>query len=161
MPSLIVGSTPRGDDYFGQDDLIHTLWSRLVHDNVLLVAPRRFGKTGAMYRLLDDPHESFRPLYINVEHIMSAADFMVEFLATLLRHRHFSRYLDTLWESIKGMGHTVRDNTSSIDLGGLSLAVPPLPSFNITDPALRSIIPGRRARQPKPFWGSYPGQVVR
>ena len=28
MPSLIVGSTPRGDDYFGQDDLIHTLWSR-------------------------------------------------------------------------------------------------------------------------------------
>ena len=44
MPSLIVGSTPRGDDYFGQDDLIHTLWSRLLHDNVLLVAPRRFGK---------------------------------------------------------------------------------------------------------------------
>lgn len=123
MPSLIVGSTPRGDDYFGQDDLIHTLWSRLVHDNVLLVAPRRFGKTGAMYRLLDDPHESFRPLYINVEHIMSAADFMVEFLATLLRHRHFSRYLDSLWESIKGMGHTVRDNTSSIDLGGLKVAL--------------------------------------
>ncbi len=121
MPELIVGSPPRGEDYFGQDDLIETLWSRLTHDNVLLVAPRRFGKTGAMYRLLDSPRDDFRPLYINVEHIMSAADCMVEVLATLLRHRHFSRLVDVLWEGTKGFGKSFRDVMSSVDLGGLKV----------------------------------------
>ncbi|MFQ5865655.1 MAG: hypothetical protein ACE5IW_10535 [bacterium] len=48
MPELIVGSPPRGEDYFGQDELIDSIWAQLKHDNVLLVAPRRFGKTGAI-----------------------------------------------------------------------------------------------------------------
>ena len=45
MPDLVVGSVPRGEDYFGQEALIENLWVRLKNDNVLLVAPRRFGKT--------------------------------------------------------------------------------------------------------------------
>jgi len=67
MPDIIVGSVPRGEDYFGQEALIEGLWSRLFHDNILLEAPRRFGKTGAMYRLLDEPRPPFKPLYMDVE----------------------------------------------------------------------------------------------
>ena len=76
MLELVVGSTPRGEDYFGREDLIEALWARLRKDNVLLAAPRRFGKTGAMYRLLDAPRAPFRPLYVNVEDITTTSDFM-------------------------------------------------------------------------------------
>ncbi len=121
MLELVVGGTPRGEDYFGREDLVETLWSRLRKDNVLLAAPRRFGKTGAMYRLLDAPREPFRPLYINVEDITTAADFMVELLAALLRDRHFSRVLRELWQGTKELGGFLRNLPASIDLGGLKI----------------------------------------
>jgi len=49
MPYPIIGNVPRGEDYFGQEQLIENLWNRLEKDNILLTAPRRFGKTAAMY----------------------------------------------------------------------------------------------------------------
>ncbi len=121
MLELVIGGTPRGEDYFGREDLIETLWSRLRKDNVLLAAPRRFGKTGAMYRLLDAPRAPFRPLYINVEDITTAADFMVELLAALLRDRHFRRVLRELWQGTKELGGLLRNLPASIDLGGLKI----------------------------------------
>lgn len=127
MPEVIVGSVPRGEDYFGREVLIENLWSRLAHDNILLEAPRRFGKTGAMYRLLDEPRESFQPLYMNVEHIMTAADFMVEFMALLLRDHRFSRVLNTLCEGTVELVHSLCDSLrnlpSSIDLGKLKVVL--------------------------------------
>ncbi len=121
MPDPVVGSIPRGEDYFGREDLIEILWSRLRKDNVLLAAPRRFGKTGAMYRLLDEPREPFRPIYINVEDTTTAAGFMVELLAALLRDRHFSRVLRDLWAGTRGFGAWLRNLPISIDLGGLKI----------------------------------------
>ncbi len=81
MPELVIGTPPRGEDFFGQENLIEKIWSHLEKDNVLLVAPRRFGKTGAMYRLLDYPRDEYIPIYINVEYTSSAADFMIELIA--------------------------------------------------------------------------------
>lgn len=121
MVQLVVGSVPRGEDYFGQEALIESLWSRLERDNVLLLAPRRFGKTAAMYRLLDAPQGAYRPVYLDVEHIGTAADFMVELLAALLRDRHFARVLDTLWERTKDFGDWLRGLPSSIDVGGVKV----------------------------------------
>jgi hypothetical protein len=123
MPELIVGSVPRRGDYFGREELIETLWSRLQHSNVLLVAPRRFGKTGAMYRLLDEPRETFRPLYIDVEHINSAANFMVELVALLLRDRHFHRVVEKLLEGTKELGAFVRDLPASVDIGAFKIKI--------------------------------------
>jgi hypothetical protein len=123
MPELVVGSVPRGEDYFGREILIESLWAKLERDNVLLVAPRRFGKTGAMCQLLDEPREPFRPLYINVEPIMSAADFMVELLAALLRDLHFARVVNALWKGTKGFGRFIRNLPSSIDMGEVKVEI--------------------------------------
>jgi len=117
----VVGGVPRGTDYFGREDLVQSLWQKLARDSILLVAPRRFGKTGAMCRLLDDPRPPFRPLYMDVEDIESAGDFMVELLATLLRDHHFARIGSTLWEEAKEFGRFLRDLPSSFDIGGLKV----------------------------------------
>jgi len=69
--NLVTGGVPRGQDYFGRESFIEQLWSRLRTDNVLLLAPRRYGKTGAMFQLLDNPRAPFRPIFINVEPIES------------------------------------------------------------------------------------------
>ncbi len=121
MPELIVGSPPRGEDYFGQNELIEDLWARLKKDNVLLVAPRRFGKTGAMYKLLDEPRKPFHPIYLDVEHIECAADFMVELIANLIRDKQFKRAVNALWKGTKGLGEFLRDLPASIELGGVKV----------------------------------------
>ncbi len=121
MPELIIGSPPRGEDYFGQNDLIENLWTKLKHDNVLLVAPRRFGKTGAMHKLLDEPRGTFQPFYIDVEPINNAANFMIELIAVLLRDSHIKKVMNDFWEGTKGFGHFIRDLPESIDVGGVKI----------------------------------------
>ncbi|RJP18477.1 MAG: hypothetical protein C4527_28945 [Candidatus Omnitrophota bacterium] len=104
MPELVVGSPPRGEDYFGQEDLIESIWSGLDKDNILIEAPRRFGKTGAMYQLLDYPREPYKPLFINVEDTQSADNFIIELLAILLKEHQFQHAIASLWEKTKGLG---------------------------------------------------------
>lgn len=123
MPNLIIGAVPRGADYFGREGFIESLWSKLEHDNLLLVAPRRFGKTGAMYRLLDEPRGPFRPIYLNVEHLGSANNFMVELLAALLRDRHFTRIVAGLWEETKDFARFLRDLPQEVQVGALKMAI--------------------------------------
>lgn len=88
---------------------------------MLLAAPRRFGKTGLMYRLLDEPLEPYRPIYVDVEDITSAGDFMVELLAALLRDRHFGRLLRDVRDGAKGFGRFLRNLPASVDVGGLKI----------------------------------------
>jgi hypothetical protein len=123
MTELVIGSTPRGEDYFGQEDLIEILWSRLKKGNVLLVAPRRFGKTAAMYMLLDFPRQPFIPIYIDVEYMNSAADFMVELVAKLIKQHHFLWVAKSIWEETREFGKFLRNLPSTIDFGGLKVEI--------------------------------------
>ena len=119
--NLVTGSVSRGADYFGRAELIDQLWTRLESDNLLLVAPRRYGKTGAMFQLLDAPRAPFQPLYIDVEHLESPADFMIELLAVLRHDNHFAQVVNALWEETKEFGRFLRGLASRIDLGSLKV----------------------------------------
>ncbi len=103
MPYPIIGNVPRGEDYFGQERLIESLWNRLEKDNILLTAPRRFGKTAAMYKLLDEPRPQFLPVYTDLEPIETAGDFMVELISKIYQKRQFKRIINRLWEGSKDM----------------------------------------------------------
>ena len=59
----VVGPPVRDDDLFGRDDFINLLWDKLHSTNVLLAAPRRFGKTSVMYHLLDHPREGCKIIH--------------------------------------------------------------------------------------------------
>ncbi len=74
-----------------------------------------------MYRLLDDPRPGFNPVYINVEPVLSAADFMVELLAALLRDRRFGRVLEFLRKETKEIGGFFRKLPEEIEVGSLKI----------------------------------------
>ncbi|GEM_PF-3281522 len=58
----LVGQIPEPDELYGRDDFIDHLWKLLEGNNVLLLAPRRFGKSGVMRHILLKPHADFLPL---------------------------------------------------------------------------------------------------
>ncbi len=50
----VVGSPVVGEDFFDREDDRTRLWERLDTDSVLLLAPRRVGKTSVLYRMQDE-----------------------------------------------------------------------------------------------------------
>jgi hypothetical protein len=123
MPNPIVGSVPRGEDYFGQETLIESIWNKLKTDNILLAAPRRFGKTAAMYKLYDEPRPGFVPVYTNLEHIAKASDFTVELISIIYQKHQFKRLIGKLWEGSKNIAAFFRSLPEDIDIGGFKVTI--------------------------------------
>lgn len=72
MVAVKVGSPVRGADFFDREHERRRLWQHVDTDHVLLLAPRRVGKTSLMLRLADDAApKGFVAAYVTVE---SAAD---------------------------------------------------------------------------------------
>ena len=44
----LVGQIPDPHELYGRDDFIEHLWRLIDGNNILLLAPRRFGKSGVM-----------------------------------------------------------------------------------------------------------------
>lgn len=45
-PGFIIGNIAKRDDFWNREDEINAIWKTLEKNNVLLKAPRRFGKSG-------------------------------------------------------------------------------------------------------------------
>jgi hypothetical protein len=76
MTRILVGNVPDVHELYGRDEFISGVWRTLEADNVLLLAPRRFGKTGVMRHLVKQPTDGFLPVYLDVEDVYEPADFV-------------------------------------------------------------------------------------
>jgi len=104
MVRNIVGSVPRGDDFYDREELVALAWERLEAGNVLLAGPRRFGKTSLMYRLIDNPRPGWKAVHIDAESIREPANFILALLDALMRDRHLRDFLvSALKKGFKGL----------------------------------------------------------
>jgi uncharacterized protein len=89
--NTIIGQVARGKDYFPRPDITDEIIGKLAAGgNVLLVAPRRVGKSSIMFNLLDNPPSKFIIIYYISESVNDAN----EFYRKLLHH---------IWEKIYGI----------------------------------------------------------
>jgi len=109
-PKSVVGSPPRGKDFWDREEEIREIWRALERDHVLLVAPRRFGKTGLMLHLMDHPEHGARVYYLDTEWIEGPADFIAEFTAELLKDKAIAR----LFEGAKNFFGGVLDRIKAV-----------------------------------------------
>ncbi|MBM4094542.1 MAG: hypothetical protein FJ276_34825 [Planctomycetes bacterium] len=82
----IVGNIPEPDQLYGRDELIANLWRQIRNNNVLLLAPRRFGKSGVMRHVLLRPSPGFLPVYLDLEDVDSPQEFVWRVTRELLSH---------------------------------------------------------------------------
>ncbi len=92
----IAGGVPEPHELVGRDHTISFIWDQLRGNNVLLVAPRRFGKTGVMGHLLKRPRQGYIPVYLEVEEYHDPERFAAALIASLLEQ-------DKLRKLIAGM----------------------------------------------------------
>ena len=75
MQDFTTGSPARSDDFFFREAYIEDIWDSLRKEHVLLLAPRRTGKTSVMLHLADHPRQDRTVVFRNIEELGSPAEF--------------------------------------------------------------------------------------
>lgn len=81
-----IGKVPRGKDYFARPDITDRLW-RIIEagEHVLLLAPRRFGKSGTLYFMEDKPKPGWDVRTWMLQNLDKPSDLISLILAELLK----------------------------------------------------------------------------
>jgi uncharacterized protein len=95
----IVGSVAEGGDFFDREREMDGFWSDLETDSILLLAPRRVGKTSVMKRMLSDAESRDRSaIFVDVSDCEDELAFVrrlyAEVLGTNLGDRLWSKVSD-------------------------------------------------------------------
>jgi hypothetical protein len=80
----LVGQIPDPDELYGRRDFIDYLWQQIRGNNILLLAPRRFGKSGVMRHVLLRPEPGYLPLSFELEDVDSPEEFVWRITRELL-----------------------------------------------------------------------------
>lgn len=121
MVSNIVGPVVRGQDLYGRDDFIKLLSDKLRVGSVLLAAPRRFGKTSVMYRLIDDPTWDYKVIHADLERMIEPAELITHLVEQLVKDTYLSKITNALSFVPKKAWSAVRENIEEVELVKLKL----------------------------------------
>jgi hypothetical protein len=72
----VVGNVPEPGELYGRSEFLRHLWRQIRGNNLMLLAPRRFGKTGIMRHVLEKPEEGYLPVLLDLEDVDSAREFV-------------------------------------------------------------------------------------
>lgn len=97
---ITIGSPVRGEELWDRENEIKCIWKALETSSVLLIAPRRFGKTSIMLHLLDHPRQGWQVFYLDAGWIARPEDFIAEIAWTILREKKLHRLLNKLKKSL-------------------------------------------------------------
>lgn len=74
--TTIIGQTARGEDFFPRPQITNEIWAKIdAGSNLLLVAPRRVGKSSILFNLLDQPRENRAVIYYTCESVNNENEF--------------------------------------------------------------------------------------
>ena len=109
----IIGQAVVGDDLYGRDYEIARIWERLEQgEHILMLAPRRVGKTSVMLELRHAPHENWDVLYVGVERGDSPADCVAAIMAALAAEPRYRSRIEAL-----PFSSAVRDLLARVSIG--------------------------------------------
>ena len=101
MVHLTVGSPVEGKDFYGRNELIKLIWDRLEKNNLLLAAPRRFGKTSIMLNLRDNSRRNWRVFLLDTEWIKDPSEFIAELAAELSKESKAREFFEKIWGKLR------------------------------------------------------------
>jgi len=114
-----VGKPVQGEDFFDRKREVEEIWSRLQTDDILLLAPRRVGKTSLMYRLREDAEKhGRRALYFSVADATTELAFARKLLSEIARQDPNRNVLKALKKSpvAKFLGRVKKFGIASVEL---------------------------------------------
>lgn len=121
MTNNVIGAPVRGSDFYGRDQFVKLVWRQLRHGSILLAAPRRFGKTSVMYRLMDNPQGEYKIVHADLEHLADPGDFMLELIVQLSKDSRIGRLLESITVFSKELLNGLRETVDEVELFDVKL----------------------------------------
>ncbi len=107
---FIVGGVARNSDFYFRKPFVDDVLDSLKKDNVLLLAPRRTGKTSVMYYLLDHCGSRFKVIHLNVEDLETPVEFYLSLIDAINEHQpEYLKKLSSSWSLLKGISNSVEE----------------------------------------------------
>ena len=93
----VIGQPVIGDDLYGREYELSRIWELLEQgEHLLMLAPRRVGKTSLMLELHRAPREGWDVLYVDIEKGDSPADCVAAILAALAADPRFRSRVEAI-----------------------------------------------------------------
>ena len=81
-----TGQPVKGENFFDRDVELAAIWSDLPTEHLLVLAPRRVGKTSLLYRLFEEAGvRQYEPVFSDVSGLASELAFVERLYATVAR----------------------------------------------------------------------------
>jgi hypothetical protein len=107
MLQNVTGQVVRGEDFFDRELEVSRIWRALETDNVLLLAPRRVGKSSLLHSMRASAAErGFNSVYIDVSASADELRFVQQLYRAILEHHGAAEHLWT-WVKESWLGKTV------------------------------------------------------
>jgi hypothetical protein len=117
----LVGQIPDPDELYGRDEFIDHLWRQIEGNNILLLAPRRFGKSGVMRHVLLRPRPNYLPLSFELEDVDSPEEFVWRVTRELLKHDSLQSLLSKAKRLPKAFTAWVKNNFDEAEFEGAKI----------------------------------------
>ncbi len=111
-----VGPPVRGNDFYGRDAFVKLVSDKLKAGHVLLAAPRRFGKTSVMYRLIDSPLWNYRVVHADLEKFSEPSDLIVHLVEQLAKDDKLAKLLKGVKWLPESLWQFFRKNIEEVEL---------------------------------------------
>ena len=118
MTRNIPGNVPDPEDLYGRGTLLDHLWRTIASNNILLLAPRRFGKTGVMRHVLKQPRSGYLPIYFDLEDVDSADEFVWRVVREVLAQDRLRSLLKAARGLPGAIRNWVRDTFDEVEFEG-------------------------------------------
>ena len=87
-----VGQAVRGDNFWNRKNELASIWEAIDSgSHILLVAPRRVGKTSIMFNLQDNPKEDYIVIYVDTESADSENEFWQKLFNVLMEEEFIGK----------------------------------------------------------------------
>jgi uncharacterized protein len=120
-PGFVIGPIAKRDDFWDRKSEVENIWRVLEKNNVLLKAPRRFGKTSIMNHIYENPRDGFTVFFQDTESIREPEEFISYLISKALTNA-------SLTNIFKKTGNMVGQLLSRITI---SLSYQEMPEFRI------------------------------
>ena len=114
----IVGNVPEPEELYGREDFIGHLWRQIQGNNILLLAPRRFGKTGVMRHVLMKPQAGYLPIYFDLEDVDSPQEFVWRLTREILSNDRLRRFIQEAKGTPKKIADWAKDTFDEVGFAG-------------------------------------------
>ncbi len=87
-----VGQAVRGDNFWNRKNELASIWDAIDSgSHILLVAPRRVGKTSIMFNLQDNPKDGYIVVYVDTESADSENEFWQKLFSALMEEEFIGK----------------------------------------------------------------------